>query len=186
MTDGQRNPTPILEALFLIAGRPLGLKDLETILPEFTPDEIRLAVYGLKEQYRHEPRGLELAEVAGGFRLQVPEEFAPWVKRLKKITPVRLSRAALETLAVVLHRQPVTRAQIEQVRGVDSSGTIRFLMDHRLIRVCGRKEMPGRPLLYRTTRRFLEVFGLKDLKTITRMLLEPETSSQRSLFDQGE
>ncbi len=185
MTDKQRDLTPILEALFVTAGRPLSFRDLETLLPEFDSGDVRLAVSALRGQYREGNRGLELAEVAGGFRLQVPETLAPWVKRLKRVTPVRLSRAALETLAVILHKQPVTRAEIEQVRGVDTSGTLRFLMDHRLIRVCGKKEVPGRPLLYRTSRRFLEVFGLKDLKTISQLLQEPETSPQRNLFDQA-
>lgn len=178
---------PILEAILLTAGRPLSIKELESLLPEFDPLEIRDAIGYLKNEYGNGHRGLELIEVAGGYRFQVPQHLSSWVRRLKRVTPIRLSKAALETLAVIIYKQPVTRAEIEQIRGVDSSATLRFLMEHNLIRVCGRKEVPGRPLLYRTTKRFLEVFGLKDLKSVSQILEEAKPATgQLSLFEQVE
>ena len=169
----------------LTSGRPLALRDLEQALPEFRVADLKAALAELQSRYRPGERGLELVEVAGGFRFQVPEDLGPWVRRLKRITPVRLSKAAIETLAVVIHRQPVTRAEIEQVRGVDTSQTLRFLLEHGLVRVCGRKEVPGRPLVYRTTKRFLEVFGLKDIKSLYQLMQSPEGRTQPGLFEQG-
>ncbi len=184
MAGKERELRRILEAILIAAGRPLGYKELERILPEFDLADIKAALIALKLEYEAGQRGIELVEVAGGFRFQVPEDFGPWLRRLKRVTPIRLSKAALEALAVIVYKQPVTRAEIEQIRGVDTSGTLRFLMEHGLVRVCGRKEVPGRPLLYRTTRRFLEVFGLKDLKTISNLLEAPESTPQLSLFEQ--
>lgn len=110
--------------------------------------------------------GFYLQEVAGGFQMRTRPEHSEWIKRYLQPNPVRLSRAALETLAIVAYKQPVIRADIEQIRGVDCGGILRTLLERRLVRVLGRREIPGRPLIYATTRFFLEVFGLKDLKDL--------------------
>jgi segregation and condensation protein B len=158
----------ILESLLLVADRPLGPKELSHLLPEFKTAEIQHALRDLQARYDDEKRGFELREVAGGFRLQTRESLREWVLRLKRIRPARLSKAALETLAVIAYKQPVSRAEVEEIRGVDASGTLRLLLDKKLVRIAGRKDAPGRPLLYGTTRRFLEVFDLKDLTTLPR------------------
>jgi segregation and condensation protein B len=158
----------ILESMLLVADRPIGPKELSHLLPEFNAVQIHSALKHLQSQYDGEERGFELREVAGGFRLQTRESLREWVLRLKRVRPTRLSKAALETLAVIAYKQPVSRAEVEEIRGVDASGTLRLLLDKKLIRIAGRKDMPGRPLLYGTTMRFLEVFDLKDLTTLPR------------------
>ncbi|MEA3385874.1 MAG: SMC-Scp complex subunit ScpB [Thermodesulfobacteriota bacterium] len=175
----------ILEAMLLVADRPIGLKKFTQLLPEYDRDAIITALKVLQGEYNNEKRGFELKEVAGGFRLQTRRNLRSWVLRLKKSSPVRLSRAALETLAVVAYRQPATRAEVESIRGVDASGTLHFLLDRKIIRIVGRKDLPGRPLLYGTTRQFLEVFELKDLSDLPSLAemaeLEHQTNGLRVL-----
>lgn len=178
----------ILESLLLVADRPLGPKEFAHLLPEFKTAEIHNALRHLQAQYDNEGRGFEIREVAGGFRLQTRESLREWVLRLKRTRPARLSKAALETLAVIAYKQPVSRAEVEEIRGVDASGTLRILLDKKLIRIAGRKDVPGRPLLYGTTKRFLEVFDLKDLTTLPRpdevsaLQRESETQPELPLF----
>jgi segregation and condensation protein B len=156
----------ILEAVLFVAERPLGPSELSPLLPEFSHEEIKTTLKILKYDYENEGRGLEVKEVAGGYRLQTREDLKDWILRLKRFARPRLSQASMETLAIIAYKQPVTRAEIEALRGVDSTGTIRFLLDKRLIRIAGRKETPGRPILYGTTRQFLETFELKDLSSL--------------------
>ena len=108
-------------------------------------------------------RGVVLEEVAGGYQLRTPKEHALYVRKLLAAKPPRLSRPLLETLAIIAYRQPVTRPEIEQLRGVDSGGVLETLLERRLVRIAGRKEAPGRPIMYATSAEFLEVFGLRDL-----------------------
>jgi segregation and condensation protein B len=107
-----------------------------------------------------------LKEVAGGYQFRTRPEHTEWIKKLIQPRPPRLSKAALETLAIIAYKQPLIRSDIEHIRGVDCGGVIRALLERKLIRVLGRKEIPGRPLIYATTKRFLEVFDLKDLKDL--------------------
>ncbi len=151
----------ILEALFFVAGEALELKRLQKLLPEVSREELLKALENLKCHYQG--RGVVLREVAEGFRLETAPDLAPYVQRLVHGAAPRLSRAALETLAIVAYNQPITRAEIEAVRGVDCSGALKALLEKDLIRIAGRKDVPGKPLLYATTKRFLEVFGLKSL-----------------------
>ena len=155
----------ILEAVLLAADEPLSV---ERLLALFTDNErperqvLRDALGALAADYAG--RGLELVEVAGGFRLQVPSAFAPWVGRLSEERATHYSRALLETLALIAYRQPITRGEIEEVRGVSlSSSIMRTLQDRDWIKVVGHREVPGRPALYATTRIFLDYFGLKSL-----------------------
>jgi segregation and condensation protein B len=119
--------------------------------------------------YEQEERSFTIEEIGGGFRLYTRPEYAPWVSRLKRREKeFRLSPAALETLAIVAYRQPVLRAEVEKIRGVDVGGALKTLIDRGLVKVVGRAEEPGSPLLYGTTKRFLESFGLKDLGQLPR------------------
>jgi len=155
----------ILEALIFGAEQPIGLKDLRAILGVPRPDLLAL-IEQIREDLQRHNRGLTLEEVAGGYVFRTRTELAPWLRALIRIRPPRLSRAALECLAIVAYRQPATRADVEQVRGVDSGSILRALLEKRLIRILGRKEDVGRPMIYGTTRDFLQLFGLKDLTAL--------------------
>ncbi len=152
-----------VEAVLFASPEPVPLARLEQV---FAPDGISRAdlldaLRTLSEALGD--RGIELREVAGGYQLRTRPEMAPFLARLEVPRPVRFSRAALETLAIVAYRQPVTRAEVEEVRGVDCGGVLRSLLEKGLVRILGKKDVPGRPLLYGTTRKFLEVFGLSSL-----------------------
>jgi len=156
----------ILEAILLAADRALSVIQMEALfeLDEQRPtrDEIRKALHEMAEDY--ETRGYELKQVASGFRLQVRQQYATWVGRLWEERPARYTRALLETMALIAYRQPVTRGEIEEVRGVSvSSNIIKTLLERDWIKVLGHKDVPGKPSLYGTTREFLDYFNLKSL-----------------------
>ena len=155
----------ILEAVLLAAAEPVSIDRLAALFDEElrpSRDAIRAALLELAGDYQD--RGVELVEVASGFRVQVPQSFAPWVSRLWEERAARYSRALLETLALIAYRQPITRGEIEEVRGVSvSSSTIKTLLERGWIKVLGHREVPGRPALFGTTREFLDYFNLKNL-----------------------
>jgi segregation and condensation protein B len=154
----------IVESLLFAADKPLALKSIGDLLGENDLGKIRAAVASVEEAYAS--RGVQLHSVAGGYQFRTNAENATWVQKLLAQKPVRLTRAQLETLAIVAYRQPITRPEIDQIRGVDSGGTLKTLMDRLLLRILGKKEEPGRPMLYGTTREFLEFFNLGDLKDL--------------------
>ena len=158
----------ILEALLLAAGEPLTLDRLLAAFPETERperDALRNALAELATDYAG--RGVKLVEVASGFRLQVPPAFASWVARLSEERTASYSRALLETLALIAYRQPITRGEIEAVRGVSvSSGIMKTLQERGWIKVIGHREVPGRPALFATTRAFLDYFNLKSLSEL--------------------
>ena len=156
----------ILESLLFVSDEPLSARQLGKLLPEADTRQIRQAMSELAADYDNRQTSFHLGEVAGGYQLRTRPAYTEWIRRLVQPKPARLSRAALETLAIVAYKQPVLRADIEHIRGVDSGGTLRLLMERNLIRILGRKEIPGRPLIYATTKLFLEIFGLKDLKEL--------------------
>src|SRR6266446_329084 len=156
----------IIESLLLAAGAPVPLGQLVDALDGPGRAEVLAVLEALGAGYEREGRGLRLVHVAGGYQLRTPAEHGPWIRRLLRERPPRLSRPMLETLAIVAYRQPCTRLEIEAVRGVDVEAVLTTLIERRLARIVGRKEAPGRPLLYATTREFLEVFGLPDLKAL--------------------
>jgi segregation and condensation protein B len=157
----------VLEALLLAAGEPVSAQKLAGVLgEETTPTEVRALLAALEAEYAEQARGFRIEQVAGGYQLRTLPELAPWLQRLRPQPPLRLSRAALETLAIVAYKQPLTRAELEHVRGVDVGAVLASLLERRLVRIAGHREVPGRPMLYATTRRFLEVFGLASLSDL--------------------
>ncbi len=161
----------LLEAVLLAAGEPLSRARLAEILGEaMDAAELDEALRGLAQSYAE--RGFELVEVAGGLRLQARERFAPWLARIHPERPARYSRAVLETLALIAWRQPITRAEIEAVRGVSlNPAIIRSLQERGWVMVVGRKEAPGRPELLATTRQFLDDFQLASMEELARKVL---------------
>jgi segregation and condensation protein B len=152
-----------LEALLFASDAPLELERLGEVLA-LGPEDTRAAVEALRASCEVPGRGLALVEVAGGVRLVTRPELLPVLLRLQRLRlRSRLSRAALETLAIIAYRQPISRSEIEQLRGVGAEGVLTHLLERRLVRVVGRKAAPGRPILYGTTREFLEHFGLRAL-----------------------
>ena len=161
--------TRLLEAALYAAPRPLALDELSTLEPEATDADWLQAVQELREHYDNEGHGVEVVEIAGGYQVLTRAAFAEAIERAAfAARPVRLSAAALEVLAIVAYRQPVGRAEIEEIRGVSSAGVLRLLQERGLIEVAGRSEGLGRPLLYATAPQFLEYLGLGDLGDLPR------------------
>ncbi len=156
----------IVEALLFAAENPLSLFQLSQILETEDKDRVKQVLEELKTEYQEMDRAFELVEVAGGYSFRTKPQHSYWLRRLKRQQVTRLSRAALETLAIIAYKQPTLKAEIERLRGVEVGGVLRMLMEKDLVRVVGRKDLPGRPLIYGTTRRFLEVFDLKDLRDL--------------------
>ncbi|MCG6895240.1 MAG: SMC-Scp complex subunit ScpB [Desulfobacteraceae bacterium] len=156
----------IIECLLFVAEEPLSVSAINQVVDIADPPEIRQALKSLMEDYRERNGGFVLKEVAGGFQFRTRPDYTEWIKRYLRPNPPRLSKAALETLAIIAYKQPIIRSEVEAIRGVDCGGVLRLLMERKLIRILGRKEIPGRPLIYATTKLFLEVFDLKDLKDL--------------------
>jgi len=153
----------ILEALLFVAEEPLHLAKLQEVLGDADPTTTEASLRDLVRRLEEEGCGLMVQEVAGGFRLTTRPEAHPWIQRLQQVKPAKLSRAALETLAIIAYKQPITRAEIEAIRGVAADGVMRTLLERGLIRILGRKTEAGRPILYGTSTSFLEHFGFRDL-----------------------
>lgn len=156
----------IIESLLFVTDDPLSLEKIKTTLGITEAAPVREALNALAREYAARGGGFYLNEVAGGYQLRTRPEYRQWIKRLVQPKAHRLSRAALETLAIVAYKQPIIRSDIEHIRGVDSGGILRTLLERKLVRVMGRRELPGRPLIYGTTKLFLEVFGLKSLQDL--------------------
>ena len=154
----------IIEALVLAAPEPISSARLAAIVPECTAADAKDLVNELNTEYQEQDRAFEIWEVAGGYQIRTRAEFSGYLQQLHKQRALRLSRAALDTLSIISYKQPVTRAEIEAIRGVDTGAVLKGLLERHLVRVAGQREVPGRPMLYATTRRFLEVFGLESLK----------------------
>lgn len=155
----------LVEAYVFASDSPLSLDRL-SVLTEQPKAVLRPIIEELQLQFSSSAHGFYLAEVAGGYQFRTVVELAPWLRKLNKERASRFSKAALETLAIIAYRQPATRAEIEYLRGVDSGGVMKTLLDKNLLRILGKKEVPGRPLMYGTSRQFLELFGLRDLNDL--------------------
>ncbi|MFH1282481.1 MAG: SMC-Scp complex subunit ScpB [bacterium] len=175
----------VVEALLFITDNPLTLKKLREITEE-SGESIVEIINEIGEDLNEKQSAMFVKEVAGGFQMATRAEFGEWVKKLyiDKIK-YRLSKSALETLSIIAYKQPITRGEIEEVRGVDAAGVLENLLEKKLVRVCGRKETLGRPLLYGTTNEFLKYFGLKNISEIPSIdeLVppEPEKDSEMGL-----
>ncbi len=156
----------VVEGLVFAHSEPLSLETLEKLLPAIPRLTLEEILQELEEEYNTRSRGFRLIQVGGGYQFRTLPEVAPWILSLRSIRPTRLSRAALETLSVIAYNQPITKSRIEQIRGVESSSALKSLLERDLVAVSGKLEGPGRPLLYATTQRFLEVFGLRALSDL--------------------
>jgi segregation and condensation protein B len=156
----------ILESLLFSTETPMRLEKLNEIFPDTQLKDLREIMSELKEDYNTLNRSFAIREVANGFQFYTKTEYSPWIKKFKKIRPGRLSPATLETIAIIAYKQPITRAEIEDVRGVDAGGILRALLEKSLIKIIGKKDVPGKPLIYSTTPKFLTMFGLKGLKDL--------------------
>ena len=161
-------PLPALEALLFSSDQPLPLSLLAESL-DLAPDIVAEGLLALGREYEARGAGIQLREIAGGWQIVTAPEQAEWVGRLLRgKKKMRLSRAALETMAIIAYKQPVTKSEVEAIRGVDSSGVMGTLLERNLVTIRGRSKVVGRPLLYGTTQEFLEYFGLRDLGELPR------------------
>ena len=156
----------IVESLLFVAEEPLAIEQIKQVLSLPDTKIIRQALNELMADYEGRRGAFSLHEVAGGYQFRSRPDYVPWIRRLLQPKPSRLSKAALETLAIIAYKQPMIRSDVEHLRGVDCGGVLRMLLERKLIRVLGRKEIPGRPLIYATTKQFLQVFDLKNLKDL--------------------
>jgi segregation and condensation protein B len=166
----QDNTKSAIEALLFANDKPLTIEQAKSVLDNLEPAQIRALIEELRAEYEQSNRGIQIIEVAGGFQMITASNFAPFLKKLFKARHVdRLSKPALETLAIIAYKQPVTKLQIQSLRNVDCDGVIKNLLDKNLIRISGRKKAPGRPYVFSTTRQFLEYFGLKSLDDLPKI-----------------
>jgi segregation and condensation protein B len=156
----------VIEALLFASETPLTAERMVEILSDTEKKEIVSLLEGLMREYEARRGGICLGEVAGGFQFRTRTDLAPWIRKLKAGRPAMLSPAAMETLAVVAYRQPLVKSEIDRIRGVDASGALKGLLEKKIVRIVGRKDVPGKPIIYGTTRKFLEVFNLKDLSEL--------------------
>lgn len=174
-----------IESLIFISEKPLSARKLKELLaPEYDTKKFKEALVNLQEKYNEVYHGMELVEVNHGFQFRTKAVRAPLAKKLAKVQAHRLSRGAMESLAIIAYKQPVLKDDIDKIRGVDSSHFIRTLLDKKLIHMAGRSELPGRPIVYETTSDFLEIFGLKDLGALPPLSeieqMVPASSSQNN------
>ena len=178
------NIKAVIEALILASETPLVLEKICIILSGVEKSEIKEALEKLVLEYNERQGGIYLQEVAGGFQFRTRPELSPWVKKLKSTKPHSLSPAAMETLAIVAYKQPIVKSEIESIRGVDVGAPLKGLLDKKLIRIVGRKDVPGKPIIYGTTRKFLEVFNLKDLMDLPNLRELKELNQQQDIVEQ--
>ncbi|MEW6515283.1 MAG: SMC-Scp complex subunit ScpB [candidate division FCPU426 bacterium] len=183
----------VIECLLFVSDKPLSLGTLQGLLEDVDRRTLLAALDELKADYDQGHRAFQLVEIAEGYQLATRVQYAPWIRKLyKSRASSKLSRAALETLAIVAYRQPITKAEIEDIRGVSADSVVNMLLERKLIRIVGRKEVVGRPMLYGTTKEFLHYFGLKDLndmpmlKDLEDILKEDEASEDWELNPSGE
>lgn len=157
------NLRAVIEALIFASETPISLQQIGDIIDGVDKQVIENEIRLLTEEYGAKDSGVNIVEVAGGYQFRTTNEVAPWLKKLNKLRTSALSMAAIETLAVVAYRQPVLKSEVDGIRGVDTGGTLKNLIDKKLVRILGRKDVPGKPMIYGTTKKFLEVFNLRDL-----------------------
>ena len=181
----------ILESLLFVADGPQSVQRLAEVLDSVDKELIHELLQELRQDFEAQKRGIRLVEVAGGYQLRTPKANAEAVKKFLGGRPARMGKATLETLAIVAYRQPITKAEIEAIRGVDVDGVITTLLERNLIRAVARKDVPGRPFLYGTTPEFLQLFNLKDLSQLPTLkemeeISLPEVPAETTSVDQLE
>lgn len=159
----------IIEILLFVSDKPVSLDTLKSVLEEIDPADIRTMIEELNQEYGSSGRGFSIKEIAGGFQMLTDPLYSKWIAALYKRPPDRLTGPSLETLAIVAYKQPITRTEIEAIRGVNVDGVLRTLEERNLIRTRGRMEAPGRPILYGTTNEFLQHFGLRSLEELPKL-----------------
>ena len=190
-TETNTSTKQIIEGLLLAAGKPLSINKIAEVFSEKErpePEELKAAIKSIEEDC--EARGFELKKVASGYRFQVKQEFSEWVGKLWDERPQRYSRALLETISIIAYRQPITRGEIEKIRGVAvSTNIIRTLMERDWVRIVGHRDVPGRPAIYATTKQFLDYFNLKSLEELPSLSdirdmedLDPELSLEEEVL----
>ena len=191
LKDAARFATPeravaVLEALFFAAEKPLDLATLEEVT-QFSRELLESALAGLQTTYAAGTGGVALIDLGGRWQLRTEPQTGAYVRRLLQVKPLRLTRAALETLAIIAYRQPITRPEMEDLRGVDCGAVTKALLERKLIRILGKKDEPGRPLIYGTTKEFLELFNLRDLTQLPtlREFQELSEESRRIVEDEA-
>ena len=184
---------PIIEALLFVSGDSITLDRISEAIPGVAKEQVMEQLTVLREEYSRRNCGIQIVEVAGGFQITTRPEMAEFILNLEKIkTASRLSRPSLETLAIIAYKQPLTRAEIETIRGVDAAGVLKTLMERKVIKIVGRKEVAGRPLIYGTTREFLQYFGLaslaelptlKEFSSLTEADTEPSLQEDETITE---
>ena len=176
----------VLEALFFAADKPLDLATLEEVT-QFSPELLESALAQLQARYAPGTGGVALIDLGGRWQLRTEPQAGAYVRRLLQVKPLRLTRPALETLAIIAYRQPITRPEMEDLRGVDCGAVTKALLERKLIRILGKKDEPGRPLIYGTTKEFLELFSLRDLTQLPtlREFQELSEESRRIVEDEA-
>jgi len=156
----------IVEGLLFVSEEPLTLEKIRVVTEGTSSDRLQKILDELEVEFEEMDRAFVLRKVAGGYQFRTRPELSPYILQMKKKSPTRLSRASLETLAIIAYRQPILRAEIERIRGVDVGGILKTLMEKALIRGVGRRDLPGRPIIYGTTKKFLETFDLPSLDAL--------------------
>jgi len=174
----------VIEALIFASDAPLAVEKIRTVFPDVEKAEIKEIIDQLTAEYQERQGGICLQEVAGGFQFRTNPELSPWIKKLKTSKPQSLSPQAMETLAIIAYRQPIVKSEIEDIRGVDVGGQLKGLMEKKLIRIVGRKDVPGKPIIYGTTKKFLEVFNLKDIMDLPNIRELKELHKQQEPLQQ--
>jgi segregation and condensation protein B len=170
MDDQIQSYKSAVEAILFVSEKPVVLDQLKEVFPDLKPSQIHDLIKLLQEEYVNRCAGMAVVEIAGGFQMLSDSHAATYIREFYKTkTKEKLSRPALESLAIIAYKQPVGRAEVEVIRGVNSDGTIAHLLNKGLIKITGRKEVPGRPFLYGTTKEFLEYFGLKSLEDLPKI-----------------
>lgn len=172
----------IIESILFVSDKPVTVEQFREVMPEVSAGEIEKIIQSLKSDFSQKVGGMIVAEIAGGFQMLSNPSYAGYIRSFYKTrTKEKLSRPSLETLAIVAYKQPVSRADIELVRGVNSDGVMAHLLSKALVKIVGRKEVPGRPFLYGTTKEFLEYFGLKSLEDLPKLEEFPVLSAQNEM-----
>lgn len=157
----------IIECLIFVSSEPLSPEKIKNVCSDFKPQEIEDALHELVINYRNDEKGIQISQAAGGYLLSTKPEYDPFIRKLLRVDRKnRLSAAAMETLSTVAYHQPITLAEISALRGVDATHSLKTLLQKRLVKIVGRKKSPGKPLIYRTSNRFLSYFGLESLKDL--------------------